>query len=92
MEESKDKDEKWQRKSREFPGEVLLEPTKIDITKSFSVEILQLKAIMDAKLVCQNERNHKQTKGKWMINMGGSRGPKHIYIPDRWEECKACNV
>lgn len=84
---------KWRRKSREFPGEVLPEPKKIDITKSFSAEILQLKAIMDAKLVCQNVRNHKHTKGKWMINMGGSHGSrKAVYIPDSWEECNTCNV
>lgn len=89
-----DESNKWRRKPRDSPSAVLPEPELKNQTK-FSAELLELKAIMDAKLICQNAREHKVVDEKWMINKGGSRGRSsrdERYHPDVWRECNTCNV
>lgn len=88
--------EKWKRKSeRVTPLEANPETPKIE-GALFSEEIMKLKMIMDAKLKCQNRRQHRVGHGEiWMINTGGSQGQsKHDerHRPDVWEVCPICNV
>ena len=66
MDSDQSKPEVWRPKPRDDKRKII--PEEKPESTVFSAELLALKRIMDAKLKCQHERDHKLQQRTWMVN------------------------
>lgn len=91
MDSDQSKPEVWRPKPRDDKRKII--PEEKPESTVFSAELLALKKIMDAKLRCQHERDHKLQQKTWMIDYAmKSYGRSDVYHKSEWEECKTCNL